>query len=193
MTTFELFLETGFYHILDINGYDHILFVIVLCSAYNPDAWRKIFWLITSFTVGHSVTLFLAANDFIKVDSTLTELMIALTILIAAISNLFIKPDNPLKQKSFSFNYLYAGLAGLIHGLGFSGYLRALLGGEESIVTPLFAFNVGLELGQIIIVLVYTLISFIAISIIGVKQRDWRFFFSAAIAGISLTLILDRL
>ena len=85
MTTFELFLETGFSHILDINGYDHILFVIVLCAAYNLDAWKKVLWLITSFTVGHSVTLVLAANDFIKVDGTLTELMIAITILIAAL------------------------------------------------------------------------------------------------------------
>ncbi len=193
MTTFELFLETGFHHILDIQGYDHILFVIVLCSAFDLDKWKKILWLITSFTIGHSVTLVLAANDFINVDSTLTELMIAVTILAAAISNLFVKQDNPINPKSFSLNYLFAGLAGLIHGLGFSGYLRALLGGEESIVTPLFAFNVGLELGQIIIVLVYTLISFIAISFIGVSKRDWRFFFSSAIAGISLTLILERL
>ncbi len=193
MTTFELFLETGFHHILDIKGYDHILFVIVLCAAYSPDAWKKILWLITSFTIGHSVTLFLAANNYINVDSTVTELLIAVTILAASVSNLFIRQGNPLNPKSFSFNYLFACGAGLIHGLGFSGYLRALMGNAESIVTPLFAFNVGLEMGQIIIVLVYMLISFIAISIIGVSQRDWRFFFSSAIAGVSLTLILDRL
>lgn len=193
MTTFELFLETGFHHILDIKGYDHILFVIVLCAAYSLDSWKKILWLITSFTIGHSVTLFLAANDFIHVETRITELLIAVTILAAALSNLFIKTENALYPKSFSFNYLFAGGAGLVHGLGFSGYLNALMGGVESVVTPLFAFNVGLELGQIIIVLAYMFISFIAISIIGISQRDWKFFFSAAIAGISLTLILDRL
>ena len=164
-----------------------------MCAAYSLATWKKILWLITSFTIGHSITLFLAANDFIKVDSSITELLIAVTILAAAVSNFFVKQDNPINPKPFSFNYLFAGMAGLIHGLGFSGYLRALMGGEEAIVTPLFAFNIGLELGQIIIVLVFMLISFIAISIIGVNQRDWRFFFSSAIAGVSLTLILDRL
>jgi len=193
MSTFELFLETGFYHILDINGYDHILFVIVLCAAYNADAWKKVLWLLTSFTIGHSITLFLASKNLIDVDTKVTELLIAVTILMASLANLFIKQENFLKLKTFSFNYLFAGGAGLIHGLGFSGYLKALLGSEESIVTPLFAFNVGLETGQIIIVLVYLLISFIAISIVGVGQRDWRFFYSAAIAGVSFTLILDRI
>ena len=193
MTTFELFLETGFTHILDIQGYDHILFVAVLCAAYSPDSWRKIFWLITSFTVGHSITLFLAANDLIDVNGKITELMIAVTIMMAAISNLVTQPEDFLSPKRFSWGYLFAGFAGLIHGLGFSGYLKALIGGEESIVTPLFAFNVGLELGQIIIVLVYMLISFIAISILGIRYKSWRFFLSSAIVGVSLTLILDRI
>ncbi|MEL7146527.1 MAG: HupE/UreJ family protein [Bacteroidota bacterium] len=193
MTTFELFLETGFYHILDIKGYDHILFVVVLCAAFSPDSWRKIFWLITSFTIGHSVTLFLAANDLIHVDGTLTELLIAVTIMLAAMSNLITQPENFLRPKKFSWGYLFAGLAGLIHGLGFSGYLKALIGAEESIVTPLFAFNVGLELGQIIIVLVYMLITFITITILGIRYKDWRFFLSSAIVGVSLTLILDRI
>ena len=193
MTTFELFLETGFYHILDIRGYDHILFVAVLCASFSPDSWRKIIWLITSFTAGHSVTLFLAANDMIHVDGTVTELLIAVTIMLAAISNLITRPENFLQPRKFTWGYLFAGLAGLIHGLGFSGYLRALIGSEESIVTPLFAFNVGLELGQIIIVLVYMLITFITINIIGIRYRDWRFFLSSAIVGVSLTLILDRI
>ena len=193
MTTFELFLETGFFHILDVNGYDHILFVAVLCAAYSPDSWKKILWLITSFTLGHSITLFLAANDLIRIDSKVTELLIAITIMLAAISNLISRPEDVLRPRKFSLSYLLAGLAGLIHGLGFSGYLRALIGGEESIVTPLFAFNVGLELGQIIIVSVYMLISFIAITLLGIRYRDWRFFLSSVIVGVSLTLILDRI
>ncbi|MGB3466614.1 MAG: HupE/UreJ family protein [Cyclobacteriaceae bacterium] len=193
MTPFELYLETGFHHILDIRGYDHILFVVVLCAAFEPDAWKKIIGLVTSFTIGHSITLILASKELISVNSDLTELLIAVTILMAAIGNFFRKPTYFLHEKTFSVNFLFAGGAGLIHGLGFSGFLKALLGAEESIVTPLFAFNIGLEFGQIIIVFVYMLISFITISIFGVSQHKWRFFLSAAVAGIALTLILDRL
>lgn len=193
MTPFELYLRTGLEHILDIRGYDHILFVVVLCAAFEPNAWKKIIGLVTSFTIGHSVTLILASRELISVDSDLTELLIAITILVAAMSNLIPKKTDFLSSKTFSLSFLFAGMAGLVHGLGFSGYLKALLGGEESIVTPLFAFNVGLEIGQIIIVLVYILVSFIAISVIGVSQYKWRFFLSSAVAGIALTLILDRL
>ncbi len=193
MTQFELYLGIGFYHILDVLGYDHILFVIVLCAAYTLNAWKKILWMITSFTLGHSITLFLASTGWVKVDPAFTELMIALTILFAALSNLFVQSENYLKPKKLSLNYLFAGSAGLIHGLGFSGQISAVLRKDESVVPVLFAFNIGLELGQIIIVSVYVLITFITISLIGVRNRDWRFFLSSLIAGIALTLIFDRI
>jgi len=193
MTQFELFFEVGITHILDVLGYDHILFVIVLCAAFSLNQWNKILWMVTSFTVGHSVTLFLASTGWIRVDSVLTEQLIALTILMAAIGNLFIKNENFLSHRNFSLNYLFAGAAGLIHGLGFSGQFKSMLSGGESVVPILFAFNIGLEVGQIIIVLVYVLITFIAVSLIGVRTRDWRFFLSSLIAGVALTLIFDRL
>ena len=193
MSQFELYFEIGLIHILDIKGYDHILFIIVLCAAYRLDQWKKILWLITSFTVGHCITLFLSSTGYIFIEPSLTELLIAMTIFMAAVSNFFLREDKPFAPRRFSPNYLFAGLAGLVHGLGFSGQFKSLLTGGESVVPILFAFNVGLEVGQIIIVLVYVSITFIAVSKIGVGSRPWRFFWSIAIAGISLMLIFERL
>ncbi|MEL7006676.1 MAG: HupE/UreJ family protein, partial [Bacteroidota bacterium] len=146
MSEFSLYYSLGLDHILDVNGYDHILFVIALSSLYQLKQWRPVLVMVTSFTLGHSVTLALATLKLITIDSALVEFLIPVTILITSISNLIAKGG---KDKA-GINAIYAGVFGLIHGMGFSNYLRGLLGEEESILLPLFAFNIGLEVGQII-------------------------------------------
>ena len=193
MSEFQLYFILGKDHILDYtNGYDHILFVLALCAVYIVRDWKKILILITAFTIGHSITLALATLKILSVNASLIEFLIPLTIFITAVANLFRKEPG-IVTKPLETNYFFALFFGLIHGMGFSNYLKALLGKDRSIITQLFAFNVGLEFGQIIIVGIFLGVSFIALNIIGINRRDWKMILSSAIAGIALILMKDRL
>jgi hypothetical protein len=118
--------------------------------------------------------------------------LIPLTIFITSVSNLF-KKEVLSNQKGFQVNYLYAVFFGLIHGLGFSNYLRAILGKDQSILSQLLAFNLGLEFGQIIVVVIFLTFSFLLVDFLKVNRRDWKLVLSSAIAGIALILMKDRL
>ncbi len=190
MSEFSLYYGLGLDHILDINGYDHILFVVVLCALYQSSDWKKVLILVTAFTIGHSITLALATLKYIQINADLIEFLIPLTILITAVSNLFTK-EQKITTGKLNRNYVYAGFFGLIHGLGFSNYLRALLGNDSSILLELFAFNVGLEVGQIIIVGIFMIASFIFVSIGSVSRRDWKMIISSAVGGVALMLMMD--
>jgi HupE / UreJ protein len=193
MSEFQLYFGLGKDHILDYaNGYDHILFVVALCAIYLTREWKKILILITAFTVGHSITLALATLNIISVRPNLVEFLIPLTIFITAFGNLFRKEES-YSSKKVQTNYLFALFFGLIHGMGFSNYLRALLGKDESIMVQLLAFNVGLEVGQIVIVGIFLAIGFILVDLINVSRRDWKMVISSGIAGIALILIKDNI
>ena len=188
---FSLFFEIGFEHITDLAGYDHILFIISLCIVYLLKDWKKVLILVTAFTIGHSVTLALATLDFINVSTGLIEFLIPVTIFISACSVFFIK-DTGFSIKLHKIKYLTALIFGLIHGLGFSSYLKAILGKEESIVMPLFAFNIGLELGQIIIVIAYMLITYFLIELLKIKRKEYTLIITGAVLGISLIMMIER-
>ena len=189
MSAFELYFDLGLEHILDPYGYDHILFVIALSCVYSLQQWKGVLGMVTAFTVGHSITLALATFDIIPLDPALVEFLIPVTIVITAVSNLFTKVDaRPGKRK---LNVYYAGFFGLIHGMGFSNYLRSLLGNEESIVLPLFAFNIALEVGQIIIVAIFLVISLILVDVFGMSAKLWKIIVSLAVAAVGMTLALD--
>lgn len=192
MTEFHLYFDLGRDHILDYaNGYDHILFVVALCTLYLLKDWKKILILITAFTVGHSITLALSTLEIISIKAELIEFLIPLTIFITALSNIFRQEENQ-STGSLQLNYAYALFFGLIHGLGFSNYLKSILGKDESILTQLLAFNLGLEFGQIIIVFIFLLLSFILIDLLGCNRRDWKLIVSSTIAGIALVLMKDK-
>lgn len=193
MSEFQLYFGLGKDHILDYaNGYDHILFVIALCALYQLRDWRQVLILVTAFTVGHSITLALSTLEIISVKVELIEFLIPVTIFITAASNMFKKEDN-FSGRAVKINYFYAAFFGLIHGLGFSNYLRSILGRDESIVSQLLAFNLGLELGQIIIVAIFLVASFILVDLFGVSRRDWKLVISSAVAGIALILIKEKM
>jgi HupE / UreJ protein len=190
MSEFGLYFELGMEHILDPKGYDHIMFVVALCALYAGKDWKKLLILVTAFTIGHSITLALATLRLINVNSNLIEFLIPITIFLTAFSNILSKSDR-LGSSKIQTNYILALFFGLIHGMGFSNYLRAILGKDQSIITQLFAFNIGLEAGQIIIVAIYLVIVFIFVDIFRVNRRDWRIIISAAVAGIALTMIAE--
>ena len=145
----------------------------------------------TAFTVGHSITLALATLDVIGFNSDLIEFLIPVTIFLTALANIFTR-SKTIKEQKLQANYILALFFGLIHGMGFSNYLRAILSGGESIFVQLLSFNVGLEVGQIIIVMLFMVAAFIFVDIFRVNRRDWRLVISSAIMGISLLMMLDN-
>ncbi len=189
MSDFSIYFQLGWQHILDLNGYDHILFVLVLCCSYTLKDWRRILWLITAFTVGHSITLALAVFKIIRIDTSWIEFLIPITILITALYNL----PKKRKQRNPYILYVMTLCFGLIHGLGFSNYLQSLLGQEANILLPLLSFNIGLEFGQLIIVFFVILLSELMLKIFAVSNRDWSFFLSSAVIGISFIMAIERI
>ena len=200
MSEFVLYFGLGKDHILDyINGYDHILFVLALCAVYVVRDWKKILILVTAFTIGHSITLALSTLRIISVKTELIEFLIPLTIFITAVSNLFHKeetiglPAGQAVKKNVQINYWFALGFGLIHGMGFSNYLKAILGKDQSILSQLLAFNLGLELGQIIVVALFLGLSYISVDFFKTPRRDCKMVISSAIAAIAFILLKDRI
>ena len=187
---FPTYLQLGFDHILDPNAYDHILFVIALCAVYRVKDWKKILILVTAFTIGHSITLALSALKIVVFPADVIEILIPLTILATAIFNVTHRHDT---DRMVKLNYALALGFGFIHGLGFSNFFKALMGKDENILGPLFAFNIGVELGQVIIVGITMLLAYIFIDRYRVPHREWNLFISGAAAGISITLLLSIL
>lgn len=190
MSQFVLYFQLGIRHILDINGLDHVLFIIALCSIYILKDWKKVLILVTAFTIGHSVTLALSTLNYVLVRTEIIEFLITLTIFVTAFFNLF-KKQFAFQPKRFQTNYIFALLFGLIHGFGFSNYLKSILGTNTGVVMELFAFNLGIELGQIVVVLLFLSISYILINIFSVARRDLNLIVSAGIAAIAITLMME--
>lgn len=188
MNSFQLYFKLGLQHILDIQGFDHILFVLALCVVYVARDWKKILILITAFTIGHSLTLALATFNVIQVRSDVIEFLIPVTIAFTALATLF-KPK-PSTGRGIQLNYLFAVFFGLIHGLGFSNYLKVLLGKETSIWQPLLAFNIGLEVGQIVIVASFLLATSL-VNLAGVNRKEWTLVVSAFVLGVACMLMLE--
>jgi len=187
---FFLYFLLGWEHILDWQGYDHILFVTAFCGIYSLQNWKRVLWSVTAFTMGHSLTLALSVFDQIRVSTALVEFLIPVTILITALFNIINKKPKPSAAK---VSYSMALFFGLIHGMGFSNYLKSLLGRSSNIMLELFSFNLGLEAGQLVIVLVVLFLSWLIVSWFKVQQREWNLFLSSAIFGIAFTMALERL
>jgi hypothetical protein len=186
-----MYLQLGFEHIIDLRGYDHILFIITLCAVYLFSDWKHVIVLVTAFTIGHSLTLALASLNIIHLRQQLVEFLIPLTIFMTAIANISIKKTE-LSPLLYKFKYISALIFGLIHGMGFSNYLRELLGNQESIIKPLFAFNLGLEIGQLIIVSCILLLASLMVKYFNSQRREWSLVLSGAGMGISLILMFER-
>jgi hypothetical protein len=188
---FHLYFNLGIHHIADIYSYDHILFLICLTAVYLLNQWKQILVLITAFTIGHTTSLILATFKIIHVNSSLIEFLIPVTIFITGLWNV-INVSNKVEKKTHIAKYVTALFFGLIHGLGFSNYLQQLLSNDKDILTSLFAFNVGIEVGQLIIVSVILVVNIIMLHIIKANRRDWVNIFSGAGMGVALTLMITR-
>jgi len=190
MSSFVEFFSLGKNHILDIYSVDHILFIIALCAVYLIRDWRKVLILVLCFAFGHSVTLALSSFQVINIRQDLVQYLIPVTIFVTAVSNVF-KKQNTYYKKSLQSNYFLAAFFGLIHGLGFSYYLINSINQAKPKVVPLIAYNLGIEFGLIIIVILFLITSYLFINIININRRDWNLVISSAIAGIAITLMFE--
>lgn len=190
MNDWQIWFSAGIEHILDINGYDHMMFVCLLVFAHPVREWKKLLMLITAFTMGHSLTLALSVSDFIRLPQKYTEFFIILTIICTSVYLLFTSKNT---AKGGRVIYLIICCFGLIHGLGFSYLLKAMLGSSESIIVPLLMFNVGLEIGQITVVVLMVLVMLL----IGkyAKAIEWQFKVGviSVILVVSLILCYSRI
>ncbi len=191
MSDLWIYLQIGLKHVLDINGYDHVLFLIALTVPYTFKDWRRILLLVSIFTIGHTAALLLAVFKVISINSSIVEFLIPVTILITAIFALAgagksVKPGNIGTVVGVTLFF------GVIHGLGFSNYFLSILGGKPSDqIIPLLQFALGIEIAQIIVVLAVLVIGYAVQSVFKFSRRDWTLVASAFVIGVVLPLILE--
>jgi hypothetical protein len=184
-------VQYGINHVLDINAYDHVLFLIVLTIPYLFKDWKRVFLLVSTFTIGHTVSLVLAAYDIVSVNGRLIEFLIPVTILIVAVFNVFTAGKGPQKSKVgvLFFSTLFFGL---IHGLGFAREFHMLAGKTDSKLALLVEFALGIEISQIIIVFCVLFLGYIMQTIFRFSRRDWMMVISAIVVGLVIPMIMRR-
>lgn len=190
MSDFGFYFSLGWDHIMSVEALDHILFLLVLTAVYQLFEWKKVVILVTAFTIGHCITLALSTLNIVEIPTNTIEFLIPLTIVITALSNLFIKESG---NRGSWIKYGFALFFGLIHGLGFANTLRWILAEDQNFGWALFGFNIGLEAGQLIFVVVFLLIAEAVMRGLKVQKRDWSIFISAAVFSLALQMALERL
>jgi len=190
MQDFMLYLKLGWEHIVSLDALDHQLFVLVLMAIFVFKDWKKILWVVTAFTIGHSITLALSVFDILRAPAKWVEFLIPLTIVITALDNILMrnKPQNLMKM-----NYYLALFFGLVHGMGFANTARMMMSKEESIFVPLLGFNIGLEVGQIAVVIVIMILHFVMLTLFKVNKKEWVMFVSSAVFALALKMTLERI
>lgn len=189
MEDLQFYFGIGWNHILSINALDHLLFLLVLTAIYVFQEWKQVLILVTAFTIGHSITLVLSVFDIIRFDTSWVEFLIPCTIVFTGIYNLVQKKKS---DSSLRLNYFLALLFGLVHGMGFANSIRFMLASNQNIGVGLLGFNVGLELGQIIVVLIILFFAYIITSVLNVNRREWIIFLSSASLALALKMALER-
>lgn len=190
MQDFLFYLKLGWEHIISLDALDHQLFVLALIAVYSYNDWKKILILVTAFTIGHSITLALSILNVFRISSDWVEFLIPLTIVLTSLDNILMKNK---KQTLMRTNYYLALIFGLIHGMGFANTARVMISKSQSIAIPLLGFNIGLELGQIVIVLMILVLLFILFTIFKVNKKDWVLFISSGVFALSLKMALERI
>ena len=191
MSEFWLYFKLGLHHVLDINGYDHVLFLIALMVPYAFKDWRRVLLLVTLFTVGHTLSLILSVFGVVYINPTLVEFLIPITILVTAVFHLFTAGKSS-KNESVSFVAIVTLFFGIIHGLGFSSYFKSILPGDATDkLLPLLEFALGIEAAQILVVFIVLILSYIVQTFFRFSKRDWALVMSAFIIGVVLPMIIE--
>ncbi|WP_461788721.1 HupE/UreJ family protein [Pedobacter sp.] len=187
---FLFYFKLGWSHIVSLDALDHQLFILALVAVYTTRHLKQILILVTAFTIGHSVTLALSVFDVIRFSSKWVEFLIPCTIFLTALFNLFRKEKI---QKKLALNYYLALIFGLIHGMGFANSVRMMLAKDQNIGWGLFGFNVGLEVGQVVFVVLILAVSWSMLNLFKTKRRDWIIFVSSAVFALALQMAIQRI
>lgn len=190
MQDFSFYFKLGWEHIISADALDHQLFIAALAVLYLVSDWKKVLILVTAFTIGHSLTLALSVLDIVRFPDKWVEFLIPCTIFITALSNLFQKE---FSRSSMRINYFLALFFGLIHGMGFANTIRFMLAKDQSLLTGLLGFNVGLEAGQLVVVTLLLLLSQLVVSGLKIQRREWVIFLSAGVFSIALKMAIERI
>ena len=191
MSQFWLYFRLGLEHVLDWNAYDHILFLIVLVASYTFIGWKRVFWLVTIFTLGHTLSLFLSVYQIVIVNSKYVEFLIPVTILVTAIFNI-VNSKKKENKNNVAVLYFTTAFFGIVHGLGFSTYFKMIASGTESKFLPLLEFALGIEAAQIIVVLTVLILAFLFQNVLQVSRRDWILVISSIVIGVILPILRDN-
>ena len=179
------FVKLGIGHIL--SGPDHILFVLSLLLVFV--SLREILNLTTTFTVAHSITLVLSGLGILTISPRITEPLIALSIVYVAITSVFFRDNKFIGGERGKIASVF--FFGLFHGLGFAGLLREIQIPPDKFISSLFAFNVGIELGQLFIIMLALPVIYLF------RHKPWYPAFirilALCIAGLALVWIVQRL
>lgn len=189
MNDFVFYFKIGWEHIINKTALDHIFFIAALAAIYMLRDWKQVLILVTAFTIGHAITLVLSAKDIINVSSSLVEFLIPCTIVFTAISNLFLKTFTP---RAIRINYFLALFFGLIHGLAFAQTLKWLLAEDQSFVVAWLSFSVGLELGQILVVLLILLLAQLLVGLLKIKRHHWVTLVSVVVFALAMQMAIER-
>lgn len=191
MSDFWIYFNIGLQHVLDINAYDHVLFLLALTVPYEFKSWKRILILVSLFTLGHTVALFLSVFNILTIKPEIVEFLIPITILATALYNI-IATGKPAKKDSVSVTGIITVFFGIIHGLGFSNYFNSILTGKPTDkLLPLFEFALGIEVAQIIVVLAALLLAYVVQTLLKFSKRDWILMVSAFIAGVVIPMIMQ--
>ncbi len=191
MPVFSLYFKLGIRHILDIYSVGYILFLVSLIVVFPVKDWKRVILLMIFFICGYSVTLVMATYKVVGYNYTIIQFLVPLTIFITSVSNILKKKEGFHYKTNFTKNYVLAILFGLIHGFGYAEYLKGPMIGETRVFGSLAGFCLGLNLGQLIIVISFMVIAYLFVNLAGVNRRDWIMVISSGIAGIALTIMFE--
>ncbi|MGE5520383.1 MAG: HupE/UreJ family protein [Candidatus Dadabacteria bacterium] len=189
MNDFSFYFGIGWEHIINLSALDHLLFIAALAAIYMLKDWKQVLVLVTAFTIGHTITLILSTKQWVVVNDKWVEFLIPCTIVITAISNLL---QRKFSSRGIRVNYFLALFFGLIHGLAFANTLRMILASDQSFALSMFSFSLGLESGQILVVITVLLLSQLFIGLLHINRKMWVIFLSLIVIAFAIQMIVQR-
>ena len=188
MEKFLFYFDLGFDHVLDIAGLDHFYFLVALSLPFTFRNWRKLLLWVSVFTLGHSLSLLVTYFDWIKIDATLVEFLIPLTICITCLSILFQKQHSNLQGSWINMITLFFGL---VHGFGFGRYFK-IIASEGEAILGLLEFALGVEFAQIFIVIFVLLINWLVITFLKIQSLKWKWVVASMVLSQALLMTLNN-